>query len=72
MRELTLRENPTFGTLYCVGNIVVFRASHNYGRTAADPSQSGVSVGSNYFAFYLIERYVDPNYRFSGLLSFVR
>jgi hypothetical protein len=25
-----------------------------------------------YFAFYVIERYVDPGYRFSGLLSFVR
>jgi hypothetical protein len=25
-----------------------------------------------YFAFYVIERYVDPSYRFSGLLSFVR
>jgi hypothetical protein len=25
-----------------------------------------------YFAFYVIERYVDPNYRFSGLLSLVR
>jgi len=25
-----------------------------------------------YFAFYLIERYVDPDYRFSGLLSFAR
>jgi hypothetical protein len=24
-----------------------------------------------YFAFYVIERYIDPNYRFSGLLSFV-
>jgi hypothetical protein len=24
-----------------------------------------------YFAFYVIEHYVDPNYRFSGLLSFV-
>jgi len=24
-----------------------------------------------YFAFYLIEHYVDPTYRFSGLLSFV-
>jgi hypothetical protein len=23
-----------------------------------------------YFAFYVIERYVDPGYRFSGLLSF--
>jgi hypothetical protein len=23
-----------------------------------------------YFAFYVIERYVDPTYRFSGLLSF--
>ncbi len=23
-----------------------------------------------YFAFYVLERYVDPNYRFSGLLSF--
>lgn len=23
-----------------------------------------------YFAFYVIEHYVDPNYRFSGLLSF--
>lgn len=23
-----------------------------------------------YFAFYVIERYVDPSYRFSGLLSF--
>ena len=22
-----------------------------------------------YFAFYVVERYVDPNYRFSGLLS---
>jgi hypothetical protein len=25
-----------------------------------------------YFAFYVIEKYVDPNYRFSGLISFVR
>ena len=23
-----------------------------------------------YFAFYVIEHYVDPNYRFSGLVSF--
>jgi hypothetical protein len=23
-----------------------------------------------YFAFYVIERYVDPSHRFSGLLSF--
>jgi hypothetical protein len=25
-----------------------------------------------YFAFYVIERYVDPSYRFSGLMSFAR
>ncbi len=25
-----------------------------------------------YFAFYVIEKYVDPTYRFSGLWSFVR
>ena len=25
-----------------------------------------------YFAFYVIEHYVDPSYRFSGLWSFVR
>ncbi len=25
-----------------------------------------------YFAFYVIEHYVDPNYRFSGLWSFCR
>lgn len=25
-----------------------------------------------YFAFYVIEHYVDPTYRFSGLLSFFR
>ena len=25
---------------------------------------------SYYFAFYVIEHYVDPNYRFSGLWSF--
>ena len=25
-----------------------------------------------YFAFYVIERYVDPTYRFSGLGSFMR
>jgi len=25
-----------------------------------------------YFAFYVIENYVDPNYRFSGLLSIMR
>ena len=24
-----------------------------------------------YFAFYVIERYIDPNYRFSGLISFI-
>jgi hypothetical protein len=24
-----------------------------------------------YFAFYVIEHYVDPSYRFSGLLSFL-
>jgi len=25
-----------------------------------------------YFVFYVIEHYVDPEYKFSGLLSFVR
>ena len=25
-----------------------------------------------YFAFYVVERYADPAYRFSGLISFVR
>jgi hypothetical protein len=25
-----------------------------------------------YFAFYVLERYVDPTYRFSGLLSLAR
>jgi hypothetical protein len=25
-----------------------------------------------YFAFYVIEHYVDPGYRFSGLLSFAK
>src|SRR5580693_2860266 len=25
-----------------------------------------------YFAFYVVERYVDPNYRYAGLLSLAR
>lgn len=25
-----------------------------------------------YFAFYVVQHYVDPGYRFSGLISFVR
>ncbi len=25
-----------------------------------------------YFAFYVIEHYLDPNYRFAGLVSFAR
>jgi hypothetical protein len=25
-----------------------------------------------YFAFYVIEKYMDPGYRFSGLISFLR
>jgi len=25
-----------------------------------------------YFAFYVIEHYADPNYRFAGLISFIR
>jgi hypothetical protein len=25
-----------------------------------------------YFAFYVIEKYVDPSYKFAGLISFVR
>jgi hypothetical protein len=25
-----------------------------------------------YFAFYVIEKYVDPNYKFSGLFSFAK
>ncbi len=36
----------------------------------------GISVWSfcrfYYFAFYVIEHYVDPSYRFSGLSSFAR
>ena len=30
------------------------------------------SARAYYFAFYVIERYVDPSYKFSGLGSFVR
>jgi hypothetical protein len=25
-----------------------------------------------YFAFYVIEKYVDPTYKFSGILSFIK
>jgi hypothetical protein len=25
-----------------------------------------------YFAFYVIEKYVDPSYKFTGLISFVK
>ncbi len=25
-----------------------------------------------YFAFYVIEKYVDPSYKFSGLISFMK
>jgi hypothetical protein len=25
-----------------------------------------------YFAFYVMEKYVDPGYKFSGLLSFIK
>ncbi len=25
-----------------------------------------------YFAFYVVQKYVDPSYRFSGLLSFLK
>jgi len=25
-----------------------------------------------YFMFYVIEKYVDPNYRFAGIMSFVK
>jgi len=25
-----------------------------------------------YFAFYVIDKYVDPSYKFSGLISFVK
>ena len=25
-----------------------------------------------YFAFYVIEKYIDPGYKFSGLISFLR
>ena len=25
-----------------------------------------------YFAFYVIEKYVDPGYKFSGLISFLK
>lgn len=25
-----------------------------------------------YFAFYVIEKYVDPNYKFSGLIDFAK
>jgi hypothetical protein len=30
------------------------------------------SCRSYYFAFYVIQNYVDPNYRFSGLFDFTR
>ena len=30
------------------------------------------SARAYYFAFYVIERYIDPSYRFAGLFSAVR
>jgi hypothetical protein len=30
------------------------------------------SARAYYFAFYVVERYVDPQYRFSGLIAFFR
>ncbi|MEN6424807.1 MAG: hypothetical protein ABFE13_05565 [Phycisphaerales bacterium] len=30
------------------------------------------SARAYYFAFYVVEKYIDPQYRFSGLISFFR
>ncbi|MEM8494737.1 MAG: hypothetical protein AAF916_04770 [Planctomycetota bacterium] len=30
------------------------------------------SCRAYYFAFYVIEKYIDPSYRFAGLIDFVR
>ena len=46
-------------------------ARHPQARAAARDRDLGF-CRSCYFAFYVIEHYVDPGFRFSGLGAFVR
>jgi hypothetical protein len=77
MKDLT---NPTWiklkGLLFLLigmaAAILLFLDKPNW-RTAG---LLGVAIWSfcrfYYFAFYVIEKYVDPSYKFSGLISFAK
>ena len=77
MRDLT---SPTWikakGILFLLLGLIttaVLLTDHPTFRTAA---LLAIAVWSfcrfYYFAFYVLERYVDPTFRFSGLLSLAR
>jgi len=69
------------GTVVCFGCVLIWiellvREVATYVAVLFFPLLLAVAVWcfarSYYFAFYVIERYVDPGYRFAGLGSFVR
>jgi hypothetical protein len=77
MKDLT---NPTWiklkGLLFLVIGIVsvilVFLDSPRWQTGALLAVAVWSFCRAYYFAFYVIEKYVDPGYKFSGLISFVK
>ena len=64
------------GFLFLFAGIVAAATLLGENFTARNALLLGIAIWSfcrfYYFAFYVIEKYVDPNYRFSSLWAFVR
>jgi hypothetical protein len=77
MKDLT---NPTWikfkGFLFLLLGLLAAAALYMEQRSLRTALLLAISIWCfcrfYYFAFYVIEHYVDPGYRFSGLLSFAR
>ena len=61
-----------FMAIVVVGSVVLYLMSPSWQSAGLIALIIWASARAYYFMFYVIEKYVDSNYRFSGVLSFVR
>jgi len=77
---MTDLKNPTliylkgflFGAIVLCSSIILFSMYPSWQTAILITLISWASARAYYFMFYVIEKYVDSNYKFSGVFSFIQ
>ncbi|RKZ40173.1 MAG: hypothetical protein DRQ49_09240 [Gammaproteobacteria bacterium] len=61
-----------FGAIVLCSSIILFSIYPSWQTAVLIALISWASARAYYFMFYVIEKYVDSNYKFSGVFSFIQ